>query len=353
MNTGTLSRRRLGFTLIELLVVVAIIALLISILLPSLSKARAQARTTQCASRISQLTKSLLMYAEDFDEGMPFTIRGWENCGAHMDDEWPAGSGWTVGDWAYAEDWLMPNAPDYWLLPEVDWPMPETQLRNGTLYTYTRFDNLYKCPEFDRVSDGSKSQNVFNYTRTVLGRKFFTPLEPEGQRGAQNPWDAGSDLGAPGPILKPSQIYAPASMWMMADEQWDYHCAAPAEKLGDGSGEGLITNISGFLMGADPVHGWIGDMVGSYHGPVGKDIDYSEIHASKKGSLAYYDGHVGLARDPIPHRYVGLDLAGDLGQAIFVVGNWFLEAIYAQRGLKMDHEGLMVIIGGFLPGGSG
>ncbi len=60
------TRGKRGFTLIELLVVVAIIALLIAILLPSLSKARKQARTSVCASRISQLAKSLFLYAEDY-----------------------------------------------------------------------------------------------------------------------------------------------------------------------------------------------------------------------------------------------------------------------------------------------
>ncbi len=55
---------RHGFTLIEVLVVVAIIALLISILLPSLSRARRQARTVQCQAHLHQIGLGLFMYAE-------------------------------------------------------------------------------------------------------------------------------------------------------------------------------------------------------------------------------------------------------------------------------------------------
>ncbi len=54
-----------GFTLVELLVVVSVIALLISILLPSLQKARKQAQTTVCASNIRQLAVANLAYAAD------------------------------------------------------------------------------------------------------------------------------------------------------------------------------------------------------------------------------------------------------------------------------------------------
>jgi prepilin-type N-terminal cleavage/methylation domain-containing protein/prepilin-type processing-associated H-X9-DG protein len=56
-------RRRPGFTLIELLVVVAIIAVLIAILLPSLGRARAQARRTQCAAVLKNWGQVLFTYA--------------------------------------------------------------------------------------------------------------------------------------------------------------------------------------------------------------------------------------------------------------------------------------------------
>ena len=58
-------RVRTGFTLIELLVVVAIIALLISILLPSLAGAREQGKKAVCLSNLSQIGKASHAYATD------------------------------------------------------------------------------------------------------------------------------------------------------------------------------------------------------------------------------------------------------------------------------------------------
>jgi prepilin-type processing-associated H-X9-DG protein len=54
-----------SFTLIELLVVVGIISLLISILTPSLSRARQQAKATVCLTRLSEFMKGLTAYAGD------------------------------------------------------------------------------------------------------------------------------------------------------------------------------------------------------------------------------------------------------------------------------------------------
>src|SRR5687767_10639650 len=64
-------KRRPGFTLIELLVVIAIIALLAAILFPVFAQARDKARQSSCLSNTRQIGSALMMYGQDYDEGLP------------------------------------------------------------------------------------------------------------------------------------------------------------------------------------------------------------------------------------------------------------------------------------------
>ena len=75
-STGGNSRQSPGFTLVELLVVIGIIALLISILMPSLAKARESANRVVCLSNQRQVGVMLEMYANDNRDQIPLGF-GW------------------------------------------------------------------------------------------------------------------------------------------------------------------------------------------------------------------------------------------------------------------------------------
>ena len=60
-----------GFTLIELLVVISIIALLLSILMPSLQKVKEQARGVVCGSNVKNIGMGFMLYASDYNDHIP------------------------------------------------------------------------------------------------------------------------------------------------------------------------------------------------------------------------------------------------------------------------------------------
>ena len=87
-------KRRKAFTLVELLVVIGIIALLISILLPSLNRAREQANWLKCMSNLRQVGQAFTMYCNNNKGRFP-----------------TAGAGTKPHDWIFWEDFPLPDAP--------------------------------------------------------------------------------------------------------------------------------------------------------------------------------------------------------------------------------------------------
>jgi prepilin-type N-terminal cleavage/methylation domain-containing protein/prepilin-type processing-associated H-X9-DG protein len=132
--------RRRGFTLIELLVVVAIIALLIAILLPSLGRAKASGVRVKCASALRQWGTVINMYAQENDNVF----------GNKMGQPWNnAASGPYVPYWASKFNQQMRSCPGD----------PAANVTNTTLYSMVRYipvksnKTSWKFSEFKYVND--------------------------------------------------------------------------------------------------------------------------------------------------------------------------------------------------------
>ena len=109
--------RGLAFTLIELLVVIAIIAILASMLLPALSKAKEQGQRTRCLGNLKQVLLSTVLYTDDNNEYMPYT-------------SWSSGA-YNVPNWCYTR---------------VTTNRPQHMVELGQLWNYHRTKQLYWCP---------------------------------------------------------------------------------------------------------------------------------------------------------------------------------------------------------------
>ncbi len=89
------ARTRFGFTLVELLVVIGIIALLISILLPALARARESALRIKCAANLHTNGLAINMFAQEHKGRIPYA-----QC-----TPWSGGGDWW-GSWMYCKDYF-------------------------------------------------------------------------------------------------------------------------------------------------------------------------------------------------------------------------------------------------------
>jgi prepilin-type N-terminal cleavage/methylation domain-containing protein/prepilin-type processing-associated H-X9-DG protein len=123
-----------AFTLIEVLVVVAIIALLVAILLPSLSAARDQASSVVCRTRLKELYNGHIYYAQDYKQFFPHYE--WWLWDAHP-TSWssPENLGW------YTNQHIYDKSGGTWWADSGRW------VEYGQIYRYMKNKDVYFCPK--------------------------------------------------------------------------------------------------------------------------------------------------------------------------------------------------------------
>ncbi len=238
-------KHALGFTLIEVLVVVAIIALLIAILLPSLKNAREIANATACRSNIKQLCTAFTTYSLEFKGRLP---------GNGPDNDW-LGKFNTSGK------------------------RTGRQPEDGTVYRYMgNMKHAYNCPSDRYPRQEVQRADEWYYSYTAVG--MLAGAKPENLAYAHHPATPSFQRGDHTTGMKP---FEHVPMIMEEDPRF-------------------------FLVGGKEITQVVG-IVGQDDGNWTNVDTLTDRHTNRSGNIGYMDGHASralLRPPPAPVHEVNL-----------------------------------------------
>jgi len=146
--SNNLAMKTKSFTLVELLIVIAIFAILLSLLQPSLKNAIEGANRLQCQNKLRQLVSAFFIFSEDMDQQLPGTVRDYNNSDLKKRSWMGTETGFRDGD--------SSKKMSYYKDEGTVWPY----LSNGKAQDY------YRCPSLEegKWNSGIGSNGLFDYS---------------------------------------------------------------------------------------------------------------------------------------------------------------------------------------------
>ena len=178
-----------AFTLVELLIVISIIAILASLLLPSLSKARERVKQISCANNLKQMASATVSYINDFQDWVPFA---YDTVNTNFSGyATPAAAAWYYRLAPYLN--IEPRLNDFYRLG----PTSAEKIRKpiamtcpSQKYTYPSDYPVSYCPGL-RIATGAPLNNNLNSPK-------ITMIKKPSEKAWLNEWDF-----APGSVNPP------------------------------------------------------------------------------------------------------------------------------------------------------
>lgn len=260
MHTSTqavcpFGRLRRGFTLIELLVVIAIIAILASLLLPALAKAKAKGQHAICRNNLKQIGLAFTMYVQDYNDTFP----GCASKGSYQ---------------PMKEDWIFFNVFRSGVDPYF------LDARNSAIAPYLgKFNtNLFRCAGdkdvLKRQADFLKNPKSANYYLYSYSATSCVPSDGK-NHGVTSIYATGM-----APMhFKASAITSPSDKFMVVEENGDPNAVSGIEVIDDGR---WVPDASAGT----------GNLLSGRHRVTTQRVQMKAFETNGRGTVALADGHV-------------------------------------------------------------